>query len=59
VRRRDLLLAAKCDQPYAPVDVDKLNAFVEAYNRYIELLKGDVLDVKQWQKVLDKWERLK
>jgi hypothetical protein len=43
----------------APVDVDKLNAFVEAYNRYIELLKGDVLDVKQWQKVLDKWERLK
>lgn len=39
--------------------MDKLNRFAHSYNDYIEKLKGDVLDLKAWEKVLNDWERLR
>lgn len=59
MRRRDLVALAVCPQPHAPVDMDKLNRFARSYNDYIEKLKGDVLDLKAWEKVLNDWEMLR
>lgn len=58
MKRRDLLMLAACEAPHAPVDMDKLNRFAQAYNRYIERLKADVLDLKAWKEVLDEWQKL-
>ena len=57
--RRTLLLAAKCEQPHCPVDDVRLNAFVMAYNDYIEKLARGQLDIKQWDRVVREWERLR
>ena len=57
--RRALLMATKCEQPHCPVDDVRLNAFVMAYNDYIEKLARGQLDLKQWDRVVREWERLK
>ena len=57
--RRALLMAAKCEQPHCPVDDVRLNAFVMAYNEYVEKLTRGQLDIKQWVRVLNEWERLR
>jgi hypothetical protein len=38
-------------------DVD-LNAFAQAYNTYVELLRRGIADVKQWERVRRAWRRL-
>lgn len=57
--RRNLLLAAKCEQPRCPVDEVRLNAFVGEYNDYVEKLMRGQLDLKSWDRVLREWERLR
>lgn|GEM_PF-7064004 len=59
MKRRELLALATCTRPHAPVDMDRLNSFARSYNEYVEKLKNDVLDLKQWQKVLDEFDRLR
>ncbi len=58
MRRRDLIGLAACPQPIAPVDDVKLNKFRAEYNEYIEKLKLNVYDLKQWERVVKAWERL-
>lgn len=57
--RRQLFLAAKCEQPHCPVDDVRLNAFVTEYNNYVTKLMRGQLDLKQWDRVLKAWERLR
>lgn len=59
MRRRDLVLAAACEAPHAPVDDVKLNRFVNAYNEYVTRLMRGQLDLKQWAAVVKAWEGLK
>jgi len=56
--RRTLLLA-QCEQPRCPVDDARLNAFGAAYNEYVEKLARGQLDIKQWDRVVREWERLR
>ena len=58
MRRRDLVLATQCPAPHAPVDDVKLNAFVNEYNEYVTRLMRGQLDLKQWARVLKRWEAL-
>jgi hypothetical protein len=59
MRRRDLVLAAACEAPHAPVDELKLNRFVGEYNEYVQRLMRGQLDLKQWVRVVRAWESLK
>ena len=59
MRRRELLMLAAVEQPHAPVDEARMNAFAAAYNEYAARLKDGVLDLKQWAAVVRAWERLR
>jgi len=59
MRRRDLIMAATCEAPHAPVDDLKLNRFVVAYNEYVARLMRGQLDLKQWASVVKAWGGLK
>ena len=43
----------------APSDYSRLNAFVKEWNAYTISFQGGVIDVKQWSRVRDAWERLR
>ncbi len=45
-------------QVRAPEDVERLNEFAQQYNRYVQELRNQELDPKQWERVLAAWQRL-
>jgi hypothetical protein len=57
MRGRILLLIAlsASGSSRAPNDVDRMNRFVQEYNRYVTTMQGGVIDVKQWARVRKAW----
>ena len=45
-------------EPAAPTDLDDLNEFATAYNRYVESLRDGHLDLRQWARARAAWTKL-
>lgn len=44
---------------YPPTDIERLNRFAVLYNRYVEKLKENLVDVPLWDEVIKAASRLK
>ena len=44
--------------PHVPTDPDALNAFARQYGVYIDALRNNVVDLKQWARVVRAWRRV-
>lgn len=53
-----LSLAARARRERVPSEEGPLNAFATEYNRYVASLRAGVVDVRQWRRVVQAWERL-
>jgi hypothetical protein len=42
----------------APIDAITLNAFADRFNEYVALLQSNVVDLKLWQRVVTRWNKL-
>jgi hypothetical protein len=51
-------LVARPTPGRAPTDIDELNAFARAHNKYLERLREGIVDVRQWRRVEEAWTRL-
>ena len=49
---------AKAAIPNPPTDEAGLNSFAKHYNRYVEQLRGGIIDLKEWGRVVENWKRL-
>jgi len=54
-----LLLMPLVAERRGPSDVESLNRFAEAYNRYAAELHSGQVDLKQWQKVERAWKEVR
>jgi hypothetical protein len=54
-----LLLLAPARAGWIPTDIDAMNRFADAYNRYCEGLHEGRIDVKQWQRVENAWKAVR
>lgn len=46
-------------QTRVPTDALRLNAFVQRYNAYVDELSAGKVDVRQWKRVEEAWQRLR
>ena len=51
-------VAAKAESPRVPTDPEPLNAFAHQYRVYIEGLRNNVVDIKQWARMARAWRKL-
>ena len=42
-----------------PVNVDAMNRFADAYNRYSGELRAGIVDVRQWARVEQAWKEVR